>query len=542
MRQRSIAFLFCVVATTALGAQSNRLPQPTTGIRAVSTNALRPTVTKEMGDVGGKFFGQTPDPAKTKHYYIAVEPELWNYVPEGRDVICGRPLPPEIQQGGRALKWRYVQYTDETFTTLVLSEPRLGLLGPVLRGTVGQYLAVTLLNRLQRPVSMHPHGVRYDKDSEGAYYEPNPGRGAGVGYQAKYTYVWKLDENSGPRPNEPSSKAWLYHSHVRGDEDANLGLVGFIIVTDPARARPDGTPADVDREMAALMMVFQDSPDENPEEEAAEAEEYARFGMTPPPPKPWPQLQESLELGQRHAINGRLFGNLRGLDMNEGERVRWYLFGLGSEEDFHTAHWHGLTVLDQHSQRTDVIELLPASMKVADMRADNPGSWLFHCHVAEHMARGMFANFTIHPTNAPVSRDPAKAFFGMRAAEESLRLTRAQITGAGDDCRINLAGECTVYQAFSVFVDPLVLHVGDKKVTFKLDRQGKGALGTDTFRVKNASEHGVVYGGALQFEATLTGKEWCNLVRAESTQRIPVRVDVGNASHRASFDRQSALK
>jgi hypothetical protein len=37
-----------------------------------------------------------------------------------------------------------------------------------------------------------------------------------------------------------------------------------------------------------------------------------------------------------------VFGNLAGLQMNEGERVRWYLFALGSEQDLHTAHWHGL--------------------------------------------------------------------------------------------------------------------------------------------------------------------------------------------------------
>ena len=41
------------------------------------------------------------------------------------------------------------------------------------------------------------------------------------------------------------------------------------------------------------------------------------------------------------SLNGRVFGNLTGLQMNEGERTRWYLFGLGSEKDFHTAHWHG---------------------------------------------------------------------------------------------------------------------------------------------------------------------------------------------------------
>jgi FtsP/CotA-like multicopper oxidase with cupredoxin domain len=91
---------------------------------------------------------------------------------------------------------------------------------------------------------------------------------------------------------------------------------------------------------------------------------------------------------------------LPGLDMNEGERVRWYLFGLGSENDLHTAHWHGLRVLEEGRRRTDVVELLPASMKVADMEADNPGQWLLHCHVAEHMANGMFARVTVYPTNS----------------------------------------------------------------------------------------------------------------------------------------------
>ena len=58
------------------------------------TNVIPPTVTVAMGDVGGKIFGRAPDPAKTRHYYIAAEPELWNYAPEGRDPICGKPLPP----------------------------------------------------------------------------------------------------------------------------------------------------------------------------------------------------------------------------------------------------------------------------------------------------------------------------------------------------------------------------------------------------------------------------------------------------------------
>src|SRR5262249_12391524 len=46
-------------------------------------------------------------------------------------------------------------------------------------------------------------------------------------------------------------------------------------------------------------------------------------------------------------------------------------------------------------RHTDVIELLPASMAVADMIADNPGNWQYHCHVADHMESGMMATYTI---------------------------------------------------------------------------------------------------------------------------------------------------
>jgi hephaestin len=63
------------------------------------------------------------------------------------------------------------------------------VLGPVIRGVVGDTLKVTFRNKLQEHnVSMHPHGVWYDKDSEGSPYNdglpcewgPDPGGGGGV--------------------------------------------------------------------------------------------------------------------------------------------------------------------------------------------------------------------------------------------------------------------------------------------------------------------------------------------------------------------------
>ena len=314
--------------------------------------------------------------------------------------------------------------------------------------------------------------------------------------------MWQLDEGSGPQANEPSSKGWLYHSHVNGDEEINHGLIGSIIVTDPRRARPNGTPADVDREMVALFLIFDES---GLGQAAKEAAEYGRdLRMN------WSQLQEQLELGARHAINGYVFGNLPGLEVNQGERVRWYLFGLGSENDFHTAHWHGLRVVEEGRRRTDVVELLPATMKVADMVADNPGSWLFHCHVADHMMEGMYARLIVHPKGAPSAPEPA--FLGLGRAQQSLHITTSEAVTdcapGGAPCGLRLEGAVTVYEAFSVSVDPVRLQLGGKNVSLKLDRRAAATTPEDSFRAKNASDFGVVYGGMLEFEATLTGEAW----------------------------------
>lgn len=465
---------------------------------------IRPTVTVESGDTGGRFFGARPDESVTHHYYVAAESELWDFAPAGRDEVCGGALPPQVLRDRKAGKLRYVQYTDATFTARAIPNRSLGIMGPVLRGTVGEYLVVTFLNRTDQPLSMHPHGVKYDKDSEGAHYLPNPGRGAAVAPGARFTYVWQLDEASGPGPGEPSSKAWLYHSHVTGDVEINQGLVGAIIVTDPKRARPDGTPNDVDREFATLFMIFDES---GLDAAAVEAAEYADLpGLaSEAPPLTWAQTQQAIELGSRFTINGCVFGNLSGLQMNEGERTRWYLFALGSERDFHTAHWHGMRAVEAN-RRTDVIELLPASMKVADVVADNPGTWMFHCHVAEHMREGMFAAVTVHARDTVgVDRSPAQAFLGYPAGGQSLRIDHARRRTRPGEApgEWTIDGAVTVFEGFAVFNEPVRIELAGRTFEFRPDKQGRAQDGEATFRVKNANDAGVVHGGLMEFEATL---------------------------------------
>jgi FtsP/CotA-like multicopper oxidase with cupredoxin domain len=300
--------------------------------------------------------------AATRHYYIAAEDVTWNYAPSGMDLLTGAAV---RQPWSLKLQWpksRFIEYTDETFTTPKPQPDWLGILGPVIRAEVGDEIVVEFLNRGHVAHDMHPHGLRYNKDNEGSFYIPF-GRGDRVAPGRRFTYHWFANATSGPGPGQPSSIVWWYHAHVDAALEINSGLLGPIIVTAKGKANPDGSPKDVDREFVASFMIF--------------------------------DQMAGKPAGLFYSINGLIFGNLPGLFMKQGDRVRWHLLGMGNEIDVHTPHWHGETVTDA-GKNTDVIELLPGSMKTVDMVADNPGTWMFHCHVEDHMEGGMMAVYTIY--------------------------------------------------------------------------------------------------------------------------------------------------
>jgi FtsP/CotA-like multicopper oxidase with cupredoxin domain len=329
----------------------------------------------------------------------------WDYAPLGFNNISGQPFDEEanvfVANGkdriGRVyLKALYQEYTDATFSTLKPRPPEwqhLGALGPVIRAEVGDTIQVVFKNNTRFAVSVHPHGVFYAKNSEGAPY--NDGTSgtdraddAVPPFGGTHTYTWPVPARAGPGPGDPTSILWMYHSHVDEPGDTNAGLVGPIIITRSGSAKSDGSPKNVDREFVTMFTVFDEnrSPylDQN-------IETYTRQPSTADPDD-----EEFNESNLMHSVNGFVFGNLPGLTMNKGERVRWYTLGMGTEVDLHTPHWHGQSLL-LNGNRTDIVELLPASMKTLDMVPDNPGVWLYHCHVNDHIDAGMLALFTVMP-------------------------------------------------------------------------------------------------------------------------------------------------
>ncbi len=315
-----------------------------------------------------------------REYYIAAEDVLWDYAPSGQNLVhcMNQPAPCNIPQPWTNShvfdKIRYIEYTDATFTVTKPQPVWLGILGPIIRAEVGDKVLVHFCNRSNKGAfGMHPHGLRYSKDDEGAHYTGvNAGTPAGAGADiqpgACYDYNWVADGDSGPAVGDASSKVWWYHSHVDEPAETNAGLLGPIIVTKQGKAKADGSPKDVAQEFVVAFFVFDEL--------------------------------EGEEAGLMHSMNGYIYGNLKGLIAKNQTAVRWHLLGMGNEVDLHTPHWHGKTVTvgsEAATVRTDVVNLLPASMVSATMIADNPGEWIFHCHVADHIAAGMTTTYQITP-------------------------------------------------------------------------------------------------------------------------------------------------
>ena len=151
--------------------------------------------------------------------------------------------------GSSYVKCLYRGYVDASFAQVKQRGPDrqyLGLLGPVIRGEVGDTIKVVFRNRCPFPASVHPHGVLYKKDSEGAPYRDDTG-GAdkaddAVAPGGTHTYTWLVPERAGPGPADGSSVMWMYHSHADEVADTYAGLMGPLVITRRGMLRPDGRP------------------------------------------------------------------------------------------------------------------------------------------------------------------------------------------------------------------------------------------------------------------------------------------------------------
>ena len=126
---------------------------------------------------------------------------------------------------------------------------------------------------------------------------------------------------------------------------------------------------------------------------AAEVTRKIKFSVDP-----------SLKRGIDFTVNNELHGNDR--PVNVGELQIWEIANTSLMD--HPFHLHGFffQVVEVNGQAPDfmawkdTINLPPRSKtKIAWIPDNRPGMWMYHCHILEHHAAGMMANFEVVDPN-----------------------------------------------------------------------------------------------------------------------------------------------
>ena len=274
--------------------------------------------------------------ARTREFWVTAERRPWVILPNGRDAIENRTFTTESTRTEAIVYRRYTRNWRRG-----IPNRSGGLVGPLLRARVGDRVLVHFRNvDLDEPHSMHFHGVHYRPPSDGAFIPGFSGKGARV--QPGHEFTYRL------RAGADSAGAWPYHDHSPSmEESIDRGLWGMLSIFGRHERIPD-------REN---VVVF--SP-----------------------------------MSQFMAIDGRAFvGNTPVFHSRVGDVVQWDVMAMGS--DHHTFHVHGHRWRGPGGDSKDTQELGPADSFRVRWREDAPGTWLYHCHVEDHMMNGMIGIYRV---------------------------------------------------------------------------------------------------------------------------------------------------
>lgn len=206
--------------------------------------------------------------------------------------------------------------------------------GPLIRVTEGDNVRINFTNELPESTVIHFHGPKL----------PNSMDGVGDVTQKLIapgeTFVYEFTASP--------SGTFMYHTHHNSALQEAKGLYG----------------------------VFQVDPKDGPRIQAD-----AEF------------FQVLSEMSGYYMINGKSFPATDPIEAKLGDRVLIHLVNLGQMT--HPMHMHGhpfqivgtdgYPVPEEQALTKDVINIGPGERYDLLMTANNPGTWLFHCHILSHV-------------------------------------------------------------------------------------------------------------------------------------------------------------
>ncbi|XP_078118780.1 coagulation factor V [Sander vitreus] len=292
---------------------------------------------------------------KERHYYIAAVEIDWDYAGNDTDRL-----------GPTYKKVVFREYDDKDFRQPKPHPSWLGLLGPTLRAQEGETIVVTFRNLATKPYSIHPHGIAYGKQSEGANYFDNTSQKEKeddvVRPNHQHVYYWEVTKEVSPQPSDPTCLTYTYISHTNVVEDYNSGLIGALLICKPGSLDESGKQVGVYQEYVFLFGVF----DEN--ESKYKPKGHANH--------------------VKYTINGYTMGSLPDVSVCAYASVSLHLVGMSSEPEVFSVHMNG-QVLQQSGHKVSSVGVISGSSATASMVALHTGRWLLSSHTIKHMEAGL---------------------------------------------------------------------------------------------------------------------------------------------------------
>jgi len=295
---------------------------------------------------------KTPN-VKTADYVVQNGVKVFNLIAE--------PVKQEVSKGLFVNAWGYNGGTP----------------GPAIVVTQGDRVKVNVTNNLPEATSVHWHGLIVPNDMDGVTgVEP----GTEIKPGQSYTYEFTVKQ----------AGTFMYHSHVQPSKQEMMGLDGLFIAL--PNAETASKQAKVDRDYAILLQEWQ-LQDAGMTMSGMGGMEMSSYREGQVPPGTYDVNPTGMNWNT-FTFNGKQFPATEVMEIKKGERVRVRLGNLSMQNHPIHLHGHDFTVVAKDGSRLPVtqqylantIDIAPGETYDIEFTADNPGSWVIHCHLPHHTA------------------------------------------------------------------------------------------------------------------------------------------------------------
>jgi FtsP/CotA-like multicopper oxidase with cupredoxin domain len=232
--------------------------------------------------------------------------------------------------------------------------------GPTILVNHGDYVNIRVYNNLPEPTSVHWHGLIVNNIMDGVpEVEPSPRIDPGYYFDYRFRII-----------DPPGTH--MYHTHFISHKQQMMGLEGGLVIQEQYNEN-------IDKDYYIFLQEFmlEDMP----------------MGVVKPGTYNINPMGHDFNF---FTMNGRCFPYTMPLEVKAGDKVRVRF--ANAMMDAHPMHIHGhqfhITASDGNTLadcniKKNTVNVASGETWDIEFLADNPGRWVFHCHIPHHTSNNM---------------------------------------------------------------------------------------------------------------------------------------------------------